>query len=211
MAVRTIPTWLLTLAMAVVVAGGCDDAAEQIPPQIHDLAEPWQAAPFLVDPTIVAAAERVCRDPDPGMLPDPTMQLVLADTRGGNFAYLMFANGINDGECSVERQADGSFIARGGGGSMGGLRAALPANGLEFGGTGSQSGSGGPGQPEDTKSYTTGRVGAAIATVEVVLSDGSSLRATVANGWFAAWWPTAATANLVRGYDRSGSVIATGP
>jgi hypothetical protein len=210
MAGRTIPSWLVTLALAVVVAGGCDDTAEQTVPPIHDLGEPWQAVPFVVDPTIVARAERVCRDAD--VLPDKAEQLVLADARGGNFVFLMFANGFNDGQCSVERQADGVFINQGGGGSFGGnLRAVVPPNGLEFAGSGSESVPRAPGQPNELRSYATGRVGAGIAVVEVVLTDGSSLQATVDNGWFAAWWPTAAEVKVVRGHDRGGSVIATAP
>jgi hypothetical protein len=34
-----------------------------------------------------------------------------------------------------------------------------------------------------------GQVGAGVTAVAVVLEDGTTVRATVANGWFAAWWP----------------------
>jgi hypothetical protein len=34
-----------------------------------------------------------------------------------------------------------------------------------------------------------GRVGPDVTGVTLVLADGSTVEATVANGWFAAWWP----------------------
>jgi hypothetical protein len=34
-----------------------------------------------------------------------------------------------------------------------------------------------------------GRVGSDVTAVTLVLGDGSTVTATVANGWFAAWWP----------------------
>ena len=37
--------------------------------------------------------------------------------------------------------------------------------------------------------FTAGRVGADVTGLTVVLPDGTSVEATVANGWFAAWWP----------------------
>jgi hypothetical protein len=38
-------------------------------------------------------------------------------------------------------------------------------------------------------SILTGQVGAEVTGVTLVLDDGSSIETTVANGWFAAWWP----------------------
>lgn len=37
--------------------------------------------------------------------------------------------------------------------------------------------------------FNDGRVGAHVTAVTLVLTDGSRIQATVANGWFAAWWP----------------------
>jgi hypothetical protein len=212
MAGQTILRALLAITIAVTVCAGCDDADSAPPAVIHDLAEPWQAAPFPVDPAIIAGAQRVCRDPAGGALPDATMPLVLADTRGGNFLFLMFANGFNDGQCFVERGADGRFVSQGGGGSLGGnVRAPLPPNGIEFGGGGSQSTSRGPGLPDDTKSFGTGRVGDGVAVVEVVLADNTSLQASLNAGWYAAWWPSDASVKVVRAYDRGGSMIGSAP
>jgi hypothetical protein len=202
---------LLTTIIAVVVVGGCDDAEAPIQPPIHDLAEPWQAAPFDVDPAVIAEAQRACLDPDGGGLPNGAMPIVLVDARGANHLYLLFAAGGNDAQCFVERQAGGAFFVDGGSSTLGGnARAVLPRNGIEFGGAGSQSGSA-PGQPGDTKSFASGRVGDGIAVVEIVLGNNTSLRASLNRGWFAAWWPTGDSVNVVRGYDASGTLIGTTP
>ena len=36
---------------------------------------------------------------------------------------------------------------------------------------------------------TVGRVGTDVTGVTLVLGDGTSVQATVTNGWYAAWWP----------------------
>lgn len=44
----------------------------------------------------------------------------------------------------------------------------------------------------DGQGYTflDGQIGPAVTAVALVLDDGSTVEATTANGWFAAWWPT---------------------
>jgi hypothetical protein len=80
--------------------------------------------------------------------------------------------------------------------------------------------------PSAALSFNDGRVGAHVTAVTLVLADGSRVQATVANGWFAAWWPgdqaaqaaevttTAGTAiqQLVPppGYETSAAASATG-
>jgi hypothetical protein len=46
-----------------------------------------------------------------------------------------------------------------------------------------------PGQEGQTASVLDGQVGADVTAVTLVLDDGTSIQTTVANGWFAAWWP----------------------
>jgi hypothetical protein len=124
----------------------------------------------------------------------------------------MLAAGGSDGQCFVQRRADGGFISQGGGGTVAGnTRAVLPANGIEFGGGASRSLSGAPGQPVDTRSFASGRVGTGVAVVEIVLGSNRSLQASLNDGWFAAWWPTGDDVKVVRGYDRGGSVIGSAP
>lgn len=80
--------------------------------------------------------------------------------------------------------------------------------------------------PSAALSFNDGRVGAHVTAVTLVLADGSRVQATVANGWFAAWWPGgqaaqtaeittaagAATQQLVPspGYETSASAGTTG-
>jgi hypothetical protein len=64
----------------------------------------------------------------------------------------------------------------------------------------------GGGQP-----YTAvqGEVGSAVNAVTVVLSDGSSVAATVAGGAFIAWWPSAADAVSAQVVTSSGTTTQT--
>ncbi len=43
--------------------------------------------------------------------------------------------------------------------------------------------------PSAVLHFNDGRVGADVTAVALVLADGSRVQASVANGWFAAWWP----------------------
>jgi hypothetical protein len=52
-----------------------------------------------------------------------------------------------------------------------------------------------------------GGVGPGIAAVEIVLADGSAVRATVSGGMFTAWWP-AVRGVVIRGYDTTGAKVA---
>ncbi|HZE04322.1 MAG TPA: hypothetical protein VE127_03795, partial [Solirubrobacteraceae bacterium] len=40
--------------------------------------------------------------------------------------------------------------------------------------------------------FAYGRTGTGVSAVTLVLEDGTKVQATVANGWFVAWWPGAA-------------------
>jgi hypothetical protein len=208
-AARTILRVSLALALAAIACGGCDDADSVVPPAIHDLGEPWQAAPFAIDPAIVAAAEQTCRDPRMGMMPQAGMPLVLADVRGGNYLYLKFAAGGNEAECFVQRDANGILTSQGGGSSSGGnAQPALAPTEIQLGGSGSQSSGNAPGQ---TTSFASGRAGGAVMAVEIVLSNGRSIQASLNGGWFAAWWPSGDSARRARGYDASGTLVGTWP
>ena len=40
-------------------------------------------------------------------------------------------------------------------------------------------------------SFADGRAGDGVSAVTLILDDGTNVQATVANGWFVAWWPSA--------------------
>jgi len=57
-------------------------------------------------------------------------------------------------------------------------------------------GSGAVGGPSSTA--VEGRVASDVSAVSLTLSDGTAVEATVADGWFVAWWPSSARARSAR-------------
>lgn len=54
-----------------------------------------------------------------------------------------------------------------------------------------------------------GRVTPAVSSVLIRTQDGRSVTASVAHGWFLAWWPSGAGVAVVQGLDATGRVIAS--
>ncbi len=48
---------------------------------------------------------------------------------------------------------------------------------------------GGPGIDGEPTYFLDGTVGSGVNAVTLVLEGGTKVRATIAGGWFAAWWP----------------------
>jgi hypothetical protein len=203
---RTILRGVLALVIALA-ATGCDESEQATPSPSHDLAEPWQPVPFDLDPVTLAAAVAACRDVmGQGQALPP---LVVVDARGGNTAIVAYAQGGNTADCSVVRDGSGRFTSMGG--SAGMTMGEPPIGQREIRSRGMSSTSV-PGGIQAT--YVVGVAGPAIAAVEVVIPGGPRVRASLANGWFAAWWP-GDFVNLPRnvtinGYDGSGNLIASG-
>ena len=191
------------LAVLSLLVAACGDE-EIIPVPTHDLAEPWQARPLAVDPALITAAERICRQPaQPAALP-----LVVVDTRGANRLFLLFAGGGQTAECFLRRDHTGRLTSDGGGG--GGSdpppRAPRPTE-IRFNGAGSSD------SPDGPWSYAIGEAGLAIAAVELTPPSGVVVQASLNRGWFAAWWPGLDhdAQILVRGYDAGGRLVGTSP
>jgi hypothetical protein len=196
----------LTLAMAVGVCAGCDEAEPFSPAATHDLAEPWQARPFAVDPTLIAAAERICRDPARQMFP-AGLPLVLVDARGDNRLTLLFAGPADTSQCFLTRDGAGQLTFAGGEGSGGDVRPALGPTEIIFNGAGSED------HPVRPTSHGVGRVGIAVATVELIPPSGVSVQASLNRGWFAAWWYGLDHEAVIkfRGYDAAGRLVTPQP
>jgi hypothetical protein len=191
------------LALVAIVLAGCGEA-EIIPAPIHDLSEPWQAQPFAIDPTLVTAVERLCRNQQefPAKLP-----LVLLDARGDNRLLLVFANAGDESDCFVKREPGGRLTFESGGGSSSDPPPPAPQpQEIRFSGAGSQ---GGP-RP---MSYGVGEAGAAVSIVEMVPPSGLAIRASLNRGWFAAWWYGLDHDAVirVRAYDAAGRLVASSP
>ena len=65
------------------------------------------------------------------------------------------------------------------------------------------------GSDVETVSDITGRTGAGVVAVRILLSDGTEVLATTSGGWFYAWWPGEATAASLSGDDASGRMVAS--
>jgi hypothetical protein len=56
-----------------------------------------------------------------------------------------------------------------------------------------------------------GRTGAGVTAVTIELSDGSSVEATVAGGWYLAWWPGSVAATNAEVTSSSGTSTVAFP
>lgn len=113
--------------------------------------------------------------------------------RRGNVAAFLVADGSNVSMCI----ADDDF-------SVAGSAEAAPLRGSE---TISLLG-GGVVDPEDLR-YVFGRVADEVRGVTVVADDGVRVTASVRDGYFVAWWPTAGAPATVTATDEAGVVLAT--
>jgi len=135
----------------------------------------WTANPSAPQPGQLAAAQARCR-PQSGTP-------VLTDTRGPYTASIY---------------ADGSTCVDGNGinisSTTGGRRTtSIPAGTVLLNGAGESDSNG------HALTMVDGPVGAGVSAVTITRSSGSSVQATVKNGWYLAWWPgteRAVTANV---------------
>lgn len=207
MAGRTILRVILALALVGGVAAACDDSEAVTPQQIHDLAEPWQAVPFDLDPATVAAAVAACRDVMGRGQPLPP--LVVVDARGANMVIVAYGLGGNTADCSVVRDGSGRFSSMGGSSGMTMGEPPIGQGEVRSRGMSTTSGDGGI-----QATYVVGAAGPAVAAVEVVIPGGPRVRASLANGWFAAWWPgdfVNKPQNItINGFDAAGNLVGSG-
>jgi hypothetical protein len=75
---------------------------------------------------------------------------------------------------------NGIQISQGGGGKA---TSSIPAGAVELNGAGQSDSDG------HALTMVDGPVGAGVTGVTITRSDGSSVQATVKNGWYLAWWP----------------------
>jgi hypothetical protein len=204
---RPICWTIAAIGVLVLPLGGCGEA-QIAPAPLHDLAEPWQAQPFAVDPSLVTSAENVCRTTWSTSIP-AGLPLLLVDARGANRMLLFFAGAGADYECFVVRDRTGRLKTPGGGGGSGPPRPPVGPNEIVGQGAGSESNAGEANQPETSVSYVIGRSGANVTVVEVVLAAAGPIRASVNRGWYAAWWPGSDTQVQARGYDAGGNLVGS--
>lgn len=165
----------------------------------------WSASPTMPASGQTAAAEAACLAQVPsaadaeharadGTARAPVMEAllkiapgewrtVLADTRGSSTMILLEAGkGEAQASCLSGASASEAVMSVG---PVGARTASIAAGQAQVVSTGSQAVNG------HQFSYTEGRVGAKVTGITITLNDDTHVFATVANGYFVAWWPGA--------------------
>ena len=171
----------IVIIVAVLLASaacGSDGGAEPVAP--GPLHAPWQPVPFTLAGPIVEAVDRTCRSGFDDAFPQHT-QLMVVDARGKGHVEAQYAGPDgSEASCIVTIDELGRLEWDGGGaGSGGGGWPVLQAFKLQaVGGYGSA-----------VASSTGGRAGDGIATVLITMPGKPPVTASLANGWYLAWWP----------------------
>lgn len=146
----------------------------------------WSPTPTAPATGELAAATARCRT----SMPDSGLPLKLSDTRGP-YTFEVFATDRTRDTCLTGRSVlhtDGISAA---------APVTAPADQLMLEGDHATIDEGG------AYSIAEGRAGAGVTGATFTLDDGSRVQATVQNGWFVAWWPSAHTV-------RSATLTSTG-
>jgi hypothetical protein len=152
-------------------------------PSSDDLAS-WQSQPMpVVDPVRERNACLSASGAGLGTSPDATF---LLEERRGDFTSMIASFGDQTAFCIVNGHDEGLLD------SMTGLPTDVtqqPATGL------TQAVSGGrvDGPADARQQYATGRAAPDVTDISFTLDDGRVVDASLEDGWFAAWWPGAAT------------------
>ena len=125
----------------------------------------WTASPTAPLPGQLAAAEQRCAE--------GAGTPALSDTRGPYTASI-YADGTT---CL---QGNGITINSSSGGAA---QSSIPAGTIELRGAGESDSDG------HALTMVDGPIGAGVTGVTITRTDGSSVQATVKNGWYLAWWP----------------------
>jgi len=148
----------------------------------------WTSSPTTPLPGQLAAAQQHCTA--------GSGTPVLTDTRGPYTASI-YADGAT---CL---QGNGIEISGGGAGNA----ADATAGTIELNGAGESDSDG------HALTMVDGRIGSGVTGVTITRSDGSSVQATVKNGWYLAWWPgseRAVTAHVANANGTSAQSFPTG-
>ncbi|MEX2210113.1 MAG: hypothetical protein WD846_04500 [Patescibacteria group bacterium] len=220
---RHAPRWRLALAVVPIVAVASvavwAGATILSPPSAFAT---WTAVPTPVDPAFAEQMERNCATNRPAedlSSFDPQtraemeaqqeifrkLPLVVVDRRG-RAAIALFAERRPEGQavvtCMTIAEEDGGSPVNGGGGSATGALESPPDGPLRlFSALRDQS---------DAGIYTAyvGHVDPDVVQVTVERNSGGSVIASVANGYFVAWWPGDSYATTLVAYGEGGQILA---
>ena len=157
----------------------------------NDPVTTWQRVPMAPDPALAAKATDAanptsCRPLDAAF----PIGVVLQDQRTPSTAAFLLAGGGMTGNC---------LLSLPGGGASGWSSQPLPAMAAPI--TIDEQGSG---AGETRTALLGGRVAPGIVSVEVALSDGTTVAASVGNGHWLAWWPGVPSADSITGTSADG-------
>jgi hypothetical protein len=135
----------------------------------------WRATPTSPGPGQLTQAAQACRQ-DLG-------SAILTDSRGP-YTVSIYADSTTRNVCLSGNGVSMSSS------STSGAPGSVAAGQIELDGGGTRDSAG------NALTLVDGPTGAGVTAVTIERSDGSSVQATVANGWYVAWWPgTAAATN----------------
>ena len=149
----------------------------------------WQRMPLPPDPALAAKAVAGA-----GCAPSDVAQpirIVLQDQRTPSTAAFLLAGNNGSGSCLLSLE----------GGSGGGWRSG-PLEPMADRIVIDEQGGGGVG--DGTATMLGGRIAPDITRVEIALSNGSTVTASVGNGHWLAWWPGGVLADRITGVTATG-------
>ncbi len=186
---------MLAVTALGLALSGCG-IARVVGPTADTMAD-WSLTPLAPDPRLAALALQAGRGAlctlDPAGGP---VRILLQDRRTAATAGFLLANATSFGSCLLTTGTGGSS-------SGWGPPPAAMTGPLTIDDNGSGSSNSGPSLWE-----LGGRVGPGVAGARVVLADGRQVVATVANGYWMAWWPTFGPAREVLATDLAGNQVA---
>jgi hypothetical protein len=154
----------------------------------------WQATPTTPSPGQLAQAAQTCGQD----LGSP----LLSDSRGP-YTAAIYADSTTSNVCLSGNGVSLSSSSTLGGGDPGLGRSVAPASvaagQIQLGGGGTRDSAG------SALTLVDGRTGAGVTAVTIERSDGSSVQATVASGWYLAWWPGTVAATNAKVTTASGT------
>jgi hypothetical protein len=176
---------------AVVAIAGCSVLR---PAPITDDLSTWSLVPLPPDPRFVQAAASHCADPDANV---GALAVVLQDRRTPNTSALLTVAGPLHGSCFLT-------LATGGGGSsstdqqLDALAAPIAVDEQSSGGV-----------ADGTASLLGGRAGPDVQVVQLTMSDGRLVTASLGSGHWLAWWPSTLTATKLVAFGADRAVMVT--
>jgi hypothetical protein len=150
----------------------------------------WQPTPTSPSPGQLAQAAQACGQG----LGSP----VITDSRGPYTASIYGDSTTSD----VCLKGNGVSMSSS---SSSGAPTSVAAGKIQLGGGGTRDAAG------NALTLVDGRTGAGVTAVTIKRSDGSSVQATVANGWYLAWWPGTVAARNAQVTTASGTSTVAFP